>query len=175
MEAPASWLVAQQHLLPRRGRALDVACGRGRHALWLARRGLSVVAIDRDAAAIGDLTEHARGLNLPVEPHVADLENLRIDLGHDRYDAIVVFNYLHRPLVPHLVTALRQHGVLVYETFTREQARHGKPRNPDYLLEPGELSRLVVPLHVEVSREGEYEGRHVASIVARRRGGGAGK
>ena len=85
------------------------------------------------------------------------------------FDVIVVVHYLHRPLFPSLVNALRPGGVLVYETFTRAQAARGKPTNPAFLLEPGELLTLVRPLEVLASREGDYDGRSVASIVATRR------
>ena len=79
-----------------------------------------------------------------------------------------MFSYLHRPLFPALVRALRPGGVLLYETFTKEQARHGRPSNPEFLLDPGELPDLVAPLEVIRRREGEFEGRHVASVAARK-------
>ena len=87
------------------------------------------------------------------------------------YDVIVVVHYLHRPLFPALIEALTPGGLLVYETFTRAQAARGKPTNPDFLLEPGELLDLVRPLEVLASREGDYDGRMVASVIARRGSG----
>jgi hypothetical protein len=80
-----------------------------------------------------------------------------------------VVHYLHRPLFAALLGALRPGGVLVYETFTRAQAARGRPTNPAYLLESGELPRLVQPLAILASREGDYDGRMVASVIARRR------
>ena len=77
-------------------------------------------------------------------------------------------HYLHRSLFPALIGALAPRGVLVYETFTRAQAARGKPTNPAFLLEPGELLELVRPLDVLVSREGDYDGRMIASVIARR-------
>ena len=103
---------------------------------------------------------------LSVAARRLDLESGDVNLGSEVYDAIVVVNYLHRPLFPALRAALRPAGVLVYETFTSIQARHGRPQNPDFLLDPGELPNLVAPLEVLRSREGEFDGRHIASVVA---------
>jgi len=164
---PSAWLIDNADLLPRGGAALDVACGRGRHALWLARKGFHVRALDRNAEAVEQLRATARQLGLPIDCEVLDLEcDPPPDLGTARYDAIVVFNYLHRPLVPALQRALAAGGRLVYETFTVQQAERGHPRSPQFLLKPGELRTLVAPLHVLREREGEAEGRCVASIVA---------
>ena len=89
--------------------------------------------------------------------------------GSDKYDLILGFRYLHRPLFPLLVDALRPGGLMIWETFTREQARRGgRPKRPEFLLEEGELVTLVEPLEVLRSREGEYEGRWLASVVARK-------
>jgi SAM-dependent methyltransferase len=166
---PAAWLTEHADLLPPRGTALDVACGRGRHALWLAARGLSVVALDRDADAIRELQAAATTRRLPIVAAVRDLESGSPSLGIDTFDTIVVVHYLHRLLFASLIDALRPGGLLIYETFTQAQARRGKPTNPDFLLQEGELRRLVQPLEVIDWREGEFEGRDVASIVARRR------
>jgi SAM-dependent methyltransferase len=164
--SPVSWLTANQDLLEGRGRALDVACGAGRHALFLARRGLSVRAVDRDAAGVAALAAEARRLGLGIRAEVLELEVAGIDLGSAAYDVIVVVHYLHRPLFPALVRALAPGGVLLYETFTLAQALRGRPTNPDFLLRPGELPRLVAPLRVLRQREGEFEGRMVAAVAA---------
>lgn len=168
--APATWLVAHRHLLPPTGTALDVACGAGRHAQWLAREGFTVTAVDRDRDAVAALEREARGAGLPIRAVVLDLEVEGVTLGLSAYDVVVAVSYLHRPLFPALIAALAPGGVLVYETFTREQAARGRPTNPAYLLERGELRRLVAPLTVLAAREGEDEGRFVASIVARNDG-----
>lgn len=165
---PAFWLTAHSHLLPASGKALDVACGGGRHALWLAARGLSVTAIDRNLEALERLRQAALSADLAVTTRAQDLETGEDWLGADAFDVIVVVHYLHRPLFPALCEALRPGGLLVYETFTRAQAALGKPTNPAYLLEPGELERLVQPLGVLDSREGFFDGRHIASVVARK-------
>ena len=145
---PASWLTGHRHLLPKSGEALDVACGRGRHALWLATQGFVVRALDRDAEAVADVNAGARRQGLEVHAEVIDLEggDTRIEAGP--FDVVVVTHYLHRPLFPQLLGALGAGGVLVYETFTRAQAQRGKPTNPAFLLEPGELLDLVMPLDV---------------------------
>ena len=165
---PAAWLVDHASLLPQAGAALDVACGRGRHALWLAARHLRVRAVDRDPDAITALAASARARGLPIEAEARDLELAPVDLGPGQYDLIVCVHYLHRPLFPALLDALRPGGLLVYETFTRAQARRGKPTNPAFLLEPGELRVLTRGLSVVDEREGAFDGRDVASIVCRK-------
>ena len=82
---------------------------------------------------------------------------------------MLVFNYLHRPLMPAIVDAVEPGGVLIYETFTAGQAQRGRPTNPAFLLRDGELPALVAPLAVLRAREGDFEGRLVSSIVAARR------
>ena len=169
METPSSWLVAHAHLLPPSGRALDVACGNGRHAIWLAERGLRTYAIDRDRDAVRALNDEAARRRLPLDARARDLESGPVVFDPPDYDLIVVVHYLHRLLFPALLDALRPGGVLVYETFTRAQAARGRPTNPAFLLESGELVRLVQPLEILASREGDYDGRMVASVIARRR------
>jgi SAM-dependent methyltransferase len=166
--APASWLLGHRDLLPLSGTALDVACGRGRNARWLAAQGFDVLAVDRDETLVRALAADATRLGLSIRAEAVDLEHGAPSLGVARFDVIVVVHYLHRPLVPHLIAALRDGGVLVYETFTRDQARRGRPTNPDFLLEPGELARLVAPLRILASREGDFDDRFVASVVAQR-------
>ncbi len=165
---PSPWLLENTDLLPRDGALLDVACGAGRHALLLSAAGFQVRAIDRDAGRIKRLRDVARRLGLSVEAAVVDLESADLDLGRDDYSVVLTFNYLQRSLFPLLRRALRLGGVLLYETFTVAQAARGHPTNPDFLLQPGELPRLVDPLEVIRSREGESDGRHVAAVAARR-------
>jgi tellurite methyltransferase len=171
---PSRWLVDNRDLLPdtrrdgRRARALDVASGRGRHALWLAATGFDTDAVDRDPDATAALLAAAAGRGLSVTARVGDLERPETDLGEACYDVIVVFRYLHRPLFAALRRALRDGGVLVYETFTTAQAACGKPSNPAFLLEPAELPRLVAPLQVLRAREGRVEGAMVAAVVAQK-------
>ena len=164
---PAAWLTMHRHLLPA-GEALDAACGRGRHALWLAAQGFRVTAIDRNDDALRVLDAEARRLGLSVTTSCEDLEREGAVLPAAAFDVVVVVHYLHRPLFPQLLASLRRGGVLVYETFTTAQAARGKPTNPAFLLRPGELRDLVAPLEVLVAREGEFDGRDVAGVVARK-------
>jgi SAM-dependent methyltransferase len=161
MSDPAAWLVANLDVLPPGGRVLDVACGTGRNAVYLAGKGWRVHAVDRDADVVARLPPQ-------VTRAVMDLESGNVSLGVQLYDAVIVFNYLHRPLMPAIVSAVAPGGVLIYETFTAAQATRGRPTNPDFLLLDGELPRLVAPLQVVRSREGDFDGRFVASIVAMR-------
>lgn len=166
---PSDWFLRSARWLPRSGSVLDVACGTGRHALLLASVGFEVHAVDRDAETIDWLSRTAHRVGLSLNAAVVDLEQDGVDLGADRYDAILVFRYLHRPLFPALKRALRPGGLLLYETFTMGHAGRGKPTNPDFLLKPGELVALVAPFEILDSREGEVEGDLIASVVARRR------
>ena len=168
-EAPvSSWLLSNIDLIPRAGRALDVACGRGRHALFLAARGWTVRALDGDALSIDALRSEAARRGLAVQADVVDLEAGAADLGREAYDLIVVVHYLHRPLFPALLAALAPGGLLVYETFTVDQALRGKPTNPDFLLRHGELRERLAPLAIVRERDGFFEGRDVAAVVARK-------
>lgn len=165
---PSSWLLEHADLLSRDGTLLDVACGTGRHALLLSAAGFRVRAVDRDEARIERLRELAHRLELAIDAAVVDLESPEPDLGADAYSTILIFNYLQRSLFPALQGALRPGGVLLCETFTVQQAGRGRPTNREFLLEPGELPRLVAPLEVVRQREGEAQGRYVAGVVARR-------
>jgi rhodanese-related sulfurtransferase len=173
VSGPSSWLLENADLLPAaRGRALDVASGRGRHALLLAATGFEVHAVDRDEEALAALDGAARRLGLPITVESLDLEAERPALGDGAYALVTVFHYLHRPLFPALAAALAPDALLLYETFTVDQAARGRPSNPAFLLEHGELRRLVMPLEVVRERDGVYEGRHVAGVAAVRSGGG---
>lgn len=167
-QAPADWLTEHRGLLPPGGRALDVACGRGRHALWLAREGFDTLALDRNREALDDLRAEADRQGLTLTAEKRDLESGPPDIEPAGYDVVVVVHYLHRPLVPVLIDALALGGVLVYETFTRAQSARGRPTNPEFLLESGELPRLVRPLEILRQREAEVDGRMLASVIARR-------
>jgi tellurite methyltransferase len=165
----SGWLLENAGLLPRGGRVLDVACGRGRHALLLAGAGFEVTAIDRDADAIARLRAVADRLEFRLTADVIDLEtDPPPHLGTQAYDAILGFNYLHRPLFPVLKDATKVGGRIFYETFIRRQAERGHPRNPAFLLDEGELPRLLEPWRILRTREGDFDGRLIASIVAER-------
>ncbi len=137
--APSPWIERFAPLAPAASPVLDVACGGGRHTRLFLARGHAVTAIDRDVSQL-DAPRDAPGLTV-VE---ADLESGGPwPLGDARFGAVVVANYLHRPLFPHLVAALAPGGALIYETFAEGNERFGRPRNPDHLLRPGELLEAV--------------------------------
>ncbi|MFM0627728.1 class I SAM-dependent methyltransferase [Paraburkholderia xenovorans] len=136
---PSRWVRDWAHLVAAGGAVLEVASGAGRHARFFASLGHPVTAIDRDAAALDAL----RDVPL-VTPLEADLEGAAWPLPADaNFAAVVVTNYLHRPLFPQLLRALAPGGVLVYETFAQGNESVGKPSNPAFLLAPGELLERV--------------------------------
>jgi SAM-dependent methyltransferase len=124
--------------VPEACAVLDVACGGGRHSRFFAERGYAVEAVDRDAAALAGLA----GLR-NVTVRCADLETGAWPYGGQKFGAVVVTNYLHRPLFPHLLESIEKNGVLIYETFALGNERFGRPSNPDFLLNPGELLERV--------------------------------
>jgi hypothetical protein len=131
---PSAWVCRWTARLPAGARVLVLACVSGRHVRWLAGRGLAVTALDRDAEAMAPLRA------LPhVEVVVADLEGGPWPMPGRRFDAVVVTNYLWRPLWPSLLDSLAAGGLLVYETFNVEHASIGKPSNPAFLLRHREL------------------------------------
>src|SRR5262245_54237670 len=168
MTGPSDWLVSNLDLVAPDQPVLDVAAGAGRHAIYLATHGWSVHAVDRNAEALAALERQARAQGATIATSCLELEIGDVDLGLERYGTILVFNYLHRPLVPTLVRALKPRGVLLYETFTVGQRARGHPRNPDFLLRDGELSTLVAPLEVIRQREGEFDDKLIASVAARK-------
>jgi SAM-dependent methyltransferase len=122
------------------GPILDLACGDGHNGIFLAERGFSVICCDVSPAALDRVRQTAERYGVEIEISHRDLEAAGPDpLPVDFYRGIVVFRYLHRPLIPSLKKSLKAQGVLIYETYTIEQPKFGKPRNPDYLLKPGEL------------------------------------
>ena len=126
---------------------LDVASGAGRHARYLASKGLEVVAVDRDEQSIPG----ARFVR-------ADLEDgSPWPFAGQRFGGIVVTNYLHRPLLPVLAQSLAEEGVLIYETFMAGNERFGKPSNPDFLLRPGELLQAFASLTPVAFEQGMVE------------------
>lgn len=136
--APSGWVRRFASLVRPGGAVLDLACGSGRHARLFLARGHKVTALDRELAGLGEL-RHAPGL----EAIQADLEGAPWPLAGRAFAAVVVANYLWRPLFPHILAALESDGVLIYETFARGNARFGRPRNPEFLLAPGELLETV--------------------------------
>jgi SAM-dependent methyltransferase len=144
-------------------RVLDLAAGHGRHARLFASRGARVVAVDRDAEALAALENISA-----IETRVLDLEAGKWPLTGERFDAIVVTNYLHRPSLPSLLAALADDGVLLYETFVRGNEAYGRPSNPDFLLKEDELLRVVESrLTVVAFEQGVVAAPPVGAVVQR--------
>jgi SAM-dependent methyltransferase len=155
-QTPSPWVVRWAPLVAR-GPVLDVAAGAGRHARLFAERGLEVVAVDREAQAIPG-----------VEFVKADLEDgSPWPFAARRFGGIVVTNYLHRPLLPALVTGLADGGVLIYETFMIGNERFGRPTNPSFLLRPGELLeafRTLTPIAFEQGATGKAVVQRICAV-----------
>ncbi|WP_066333829.1 class I SAM-dependent methyltransferase [Azohydromonas lata] len=160
-DAASPWIRRFTPLLPAGCSVLDVACGGGRHVHWFAQRGHEVVALDRDAEAVAPL----RGIARVV---VADIENGPWPLPGERFGAVVVTNYLWRPLLPRLLESLQDGGVLLYETFAAGNETVGRPRSPDFLLRPGELLDVARGLRVVAFEDGflQEPARFVQRIAA---------
>jgi SAM-dependent methyltransferase len=138
---------------------LDLACGHGRHARYLAGRGCRVTAVDVDPAC-GESLANVNG----VEFHQADLESGPWPFAAASFEAIVVVHYLHRPLLPLIAAALAEGGLLIYETFAQGNERFGRPRNPDFLLRPRELLDAFADLRVLAFEDGAVAGTVPAMI-----------
>jgi SAM-dependent methyltransferase len=131
------WVKRFAHLIPKSGLVLDLACGAGRHARYLADLGFSVIAVDQDIALLKSLN-YAQ-----ITPEQWDLELEAWPLEGRLFDGIVVTNYLYRPYLDRLPQMLNGGGVLIYETFAQGNEAFGKPSNPNFLLKTGELLALA--------------------------------
>jgi SAM-dependent methyltransferase len=147
---PSDWLLRWAHLIRPGGNVLDLACGSGRHVRWLAGQGFRVTAVDRDQAAVAPLGALA-------EVIVADIENGPWPLDGRRFDAVLVTNYLWRPLLPAIVAAVAPGGAMLYETFAAGQETIGRPSRPDFLLQPGELIQAAGGLAVVAYECGQLD------------------
>ena len=132
---PSPWVWRFSSLVRPGAAVLDVACGHGRHMRWFAQRGHPVTGVDRDPEAIAV----ARAWGDAV---LADIEHGPWPFADRRFGAVVVTNYLWRPLLPTLLNAVEPGGVLLYETFAQGNETVGKPARPDFLLRTGELLAL---------------------------------
>lgn len=155
MIPPSPWVVRHVQSIPARGKVLDLACGSGRHARFLAGLGYPVLAVDRDAEALAGLST-IEG----ITTRLLDLEGEEWPLAGQVFDGIVVTNYLWRPRLPDVLALLAPGGVLIYETFMVGNAAYGKPSNPDFLLQAGELRQLAAAAGL---REVDYAEGYVAS------------
>lgn len=164
---PSEWVRRWGHLIPDRpggARVLDLACGQGRHSRWLMRQGHQVTAVDRDAQALAGLAE----LGPWVRILQADLENGPWPLEGREFEAVVVTNYLWRPLWPRILASLAPGGLLVYETFADGNASVGRPARPEFLLQSGELLRVCAGLRIVAYEDGflNHPERFVQRIAA---------
>jgi SAM-dependent methyltransferase len=139
LDRPSAWVARFAPLIPA-GEVLDLACGGGRHARLLAKLGYSVLALDRDAAALAG----AAGEGIATMQAELETDDFVWPFNAGRFSGIVVTNYLHRPLFPHLLRSLAPGGLLLYETFALGNERFGKPSNPAFLLRTGELLEHVL-------------------------------
>jgi tellurite methyltransferase len=152
------------------GPILDLACGTGENGLFMAGLNLPVILADRSAEALEVARRSAEDRGLKAQFWKVDLETGVNPLQEEHYRAVLVFHYLHRPLIPHVRKAIRKGGILIYETFTSEQAKYGHPHNPDYLLQPGELAGWFRDWQIIHYFEGLLEDprRAVAQTVCRK-------
>ena len=162
---PAPWITRFAPQLPAHSQVLDVACGSGRHARYLHSLGLQVTGVDRDSASIAALQA-----SLPGHWVEADIENGPWPLAGQQFDAVVVTNYLWRPLWPHILASVALGGVLLYETFADGNAAFGKPSRPDFLLKAGELLQVCSGWHIMAYEHGQLTqpDRVVQRIAARK-------
>ena len=145
----SDWVRRFLPLIRPSGRVLDLAAGGGRHTRLLLDHGFSVRAVDRDVRAL-----------LPLAGSCCEVAQVDLESGAPwaqgcGYDGVVVTNYLHRPLLPAIAAALAPNGVVIYETFAQGNERFGHPRNPDFLLHPGELLAAFAALAVVAFEQGE--------------------
>lgn len=163
-ESPSAWVQRWSHLVPANGSVLDVACGHGRHLRWFAQRGHPVTGVDRSPEAITAVADLGRAVE-------ADIENGPWPFAGETFDAVVITNYLWRPLLPQIVASVAPGGVLIYETFAAGNETVGKPSRPDFLLQPGELLQVAAGLHVVAFEDGftDRPERFVQRIAAVRK------
>ena len=157
----------------RLGVVADLACGRGRHTLATAAAGIPSIGIDRNRTFLTELREAAAQRELAVDTIRANLENpAEIPLRSQCCGAVLVFRYLHRPLIPAIERILAPGGLLIYETFTiHQRTLETGPSNPDYLLEPNELPTLfnnMKILNSSEDRSNETRTTHLARLIAQR-------
>ena len=164
---PSAWIVRWSHLLEPQSTVLDVACGSGRHLRWFAEHGHQVTGIDRDI-------DQAHQRFVDAELVCADIENAPWPLAPNgrvrTFGAVIVTNYLWRPLMPALLDSVAPGGVLLYETFASGHEQFGRPSRADFLLQPGELLRMCASLQVIAYENGFLENppRFVQRIAAAR-------
>ena len=166
---PAQFLKENVCRLPR-GKALDVAMGTGRNAIFLATHGYEVDGIDYSSVAVEKVRSFAQKESLLINAAQADLSDYQIAEG--TYDVILNFYFLERAMIPQIKKALRPGGMLLFETYTIEQPQYGRPHNPAYLLKPNELLNSFMKLHIIYYHERvdkqQKETKAIASLLAQK-------
>lgn len=151
LSSPSPWVIRWSNLLQPGARVLDVACGSGRHLQWFAQRGCVVTGVDRDIATARSTVPAATLVEADIEQGPWPL----MEDGQPRqFDAVVVTNYLWRPLMDILVHSLASGGVLLYETFASGNETVGRPARPDFLLRDGELLEVCAGMRVVAYENG---------------------
>lgn len=159
---PSPWILRHAGSVPGGAAVADIACGGGRHGRFFMDRGHPVLFADRDVSGVADLA------GMPgVEILEADFENGPWPLTGRRFGGVVVTNYLWRPILPQLMEIVSPGGVLLYETFAEGNEAYGRPRNPDFLLRPGELLEAVRGTLAVIAYEQRIVHRPKPAVVQR--------
>ena len=174
-EPPSAWVQRWSHLVRPQGSVLDVACGHGRHMAWFSQRGHPVTGIDRSEQAVAAAGAFGTCVLADIENGPWPLHSQSTSPASggasqqpQTFDAVIVTNYLWRPLLPTLLQSVSAGGVLIYETFAAGNETVGKPSRPDFLLQPGELLRAFAGLRVVAYEDGfiDTPARFVQRLVA---------
>ena len=160
---PHPFLKEHLALLPR-GRVLELAMGEGHNAIFLARQGFAVTGVDISDVAVERSSRLSQGAGISIDAQCLDLRTTTFPA--DTYAVVACFSYLQRELFPQIVNTLKTGGMVIYETFTSEQAQFGHPTNPAYLLQPNELLEAFRTLRIRIYRELIMPGpKAVASLI----------
>lgn len=165
---PSPFLIEHIDLFPK-GKALDLAMGGGRNAIYLAGQGYEIDGLDISPEFVEIANERAKQKGVCLNTQVADLEN-NYKIPENTYDLIICFNYLQRNLIPQIKAGLCNGGMIVYETYTVDQIQFGKPKNPDHLLKQNELLDMFRDFRCLYYWEGVLEeNRAIARIIAEKK------
>jgi len=170
LEEPSDFLVENLDILPS-GKALDIAMGSGRNAVYLALNGFEVEGVDISQEAVEAALELALRYKVKIKAIPGDLEN-NYCIKKYGYDVIICFNYLQRSLINNIKAGLKEGGMVVYETYIVDQAELGKPKNPDFLLQHNELISMFSDFRCLRYREGIFDSERgrkaIAGIIAQK-------
>ena len=166
IDPPSDWVVRFAPEIPKAGQVLDLACGTGRHTRLFLGLGHAVLAVDKNTVWLRDIAD-TPGLTI-VEGDLETADGPPTEIAGAKFSGVVVTNYLHRPLLPWILAAVAIGGVLIYETFAVGNEKYGHPRNPDFLLKPGELQDAFGDeLDVLAYDEGHVERRGKPAVIQR--------